>query len=60
MYYLSRPTYTSRQGCLGDMLNFHQLSLRYLMPCLVHAYIGAFLPVCTSVPELACANWTFL
>ncbi|GAA5985530.1 hypothetical protein JCM10908_007012 [Rhodotorula pacifica] len=39
MYYLSRPTYTSRQGCLGDVLNFHQLSLRYLMPCLVHAYI---------------------
>lgn len=41
MYYLSRPTYTSRNGCLGDVLNFHQLSLRYLMPCLIHAYIGA-------------------
>ncbi|GAA5956492.1 hypothetical protein JCM8115_000586 [Rhodotorula mucilaginosa] len=39
MYYLSRPTYTSRNGCLGDVLNFHQLSLRYLMPCLIHAYI---------------------
>ncbi|POY75438.1 hypothetical protein BMF94_1509 [Rhodotorula taiwanensis] len=39
MYYLSRPTYTSRQGCLGDVLNFHTLSLRYLMPCLIHAYI---------------------
>lgn len=43
MYYLSRPTYTSRQGCLGDVLNFHTLSLRYLMPCLIHAYIGASL-----------------
>ncbi|GAA6034754.1 hypothetical protein JCM8097_001153 [Rhodosporidiobolus ruineniae] len=39
MYYLSRPTYSSPRGCLGDVLNFHQLALKNLMPCLVHAYI---------------------
>ncbi|GAA5972811.1 hypothetical protein JCM11641_003951 [Rhodosporidiobolus odoratus] len=39
MYYLSRPTYTSPRGCLGDVINFHALALRNLMPCLVHAYI---------------------
>ncbi|BGP03526.1 E4 ubiquitin-protein ligase UFD2 [Rhodotorula toruloides] len=39
MYYLSRPTYTSPRGCLGDVLNFHQLALKNLMPCLIHAYI---------------------
>lgn len=41
MYYLSRPTYTSPRGCLGDVINFHDLALKNLMPCLVHAYIGA-------------------
>jgi len=40
MYYLSRPTYTSPRGCLGDVLNFHTLALKNLMPCLIHAYIG--------------------
>ncbi|GAA6060451.1 hypothetical protein JCM10212_000044 [Sporobolomyces blumeae] len=39
MYYLSRPTYTSPRGCLGDVLNFHALALKNLMPCLIHAYI---------------------
>ncbi|GAA5905285.1 hypothetical protein JCM6882_003736 [Rhodosporidiobolus microsporus] len=39
MYYLSRPTYTSPRGCLGDVINFHTLALKSLMPCLVHAYI---------------------
>ncbi|GAA5865602.1 hypothetical protein JCM8547_007662 [Rhodosporidiobolus lusitaniae] len=39
MYYLSRPTYTSPRGCLGDVINFHELALKNLMPCLVHAYI---------------------
>ncbi|GJN94371.1 hypothetical protein Rhopal_007450-T1 [Rhodotorula paludigena] len=39
MYYLSRPTYTSPRGCLGDVINFHDLALKNLMPCLVHAYI---------------------
>ncbi|GAA6013068.1 hypothetical protein JCM10207_006159 [Rhodosporidiobolus poonsookiae] len=39
MYYLSRPTYTSPRGCLGDVINFHPLALSNLMPCLVHAYI---------------------
>ncbi|GAA5886450.1 hypothetical protein JCM16303_001413 [Sporobolomyces ruberrimus] len=39
MFYLSRPTYSSPRGCLGDVLNFHTLALRNLMPCLVHAYI---------------------
>ncbi|GAA5912015.1 hypothetical protein JCM5296_007322 [Sporobolomyces johnsonii] len=39
MYFLSRPTYTSPRGCLGDVLNFHSLALKNLMPCLVHAYI---------------------
>ncbi|GAA6057987.1 hypothetical protein JCM3770_004600 [Rhodotorula araucariae] len=39
MYYLTRPTYTAPRGCLGDVLNFHALALKNLMPCLVHAYI---------------------
>ncbi|GAA5912608.1 ubiquitin conjugation factor core domain-containing protein [Sporobolomyces salmoneus] len=39
MFYLSRPTYSSPRGCLGDVLNFHALALKNLMPCLVHAYI---------------------
>ncbi|TNY19299.1 ubiquitin elongating factor core-domain-containing protein [Rhodotorula diobovata] len=39
MYYLSRPTYSAPRGCLGDVLNFHSLALKNLMPCLVHAYI---------------------
>ncbi|BGP43552.1 Ubiquitin conjugation factor E4 [Rhodotorula kratochvilovae] len=39
MYNLSRPTYTAPRGCLGDVLNFHALALKNLMPCLVHAYI---------------------
>ncbi|GAA5820843.1 hypothetical protein JCM11251_001840 [Rhodosporidiobolus azoricus] len=39
MYYLSRATYTSPRGCLGDVINFHSLALKSLMPCLVHAYI---------------------
>ncbi|GAA5939856.1 ubiquitin-ubiquitin ligase UFD2 [Sporobolomyces koalae] len=39
MFYLSRPTYSSPRGCLGDVLNFDALALKNLMPCLVHAYI---------------------
>ncbi|GAA5833631.1 hypothetical protein JCM3766R1_002595 [Sporobolomyces carnicolor] len=39
MFYLSRPTYSSPRGCLGDVLNFHALALKNLMPCLIHAYI---------------------
>ncbi|GAA5952757.1 hypothetical protein JCM3765_002266 [Sporobolomyces pararoseus] len=39
MYYLSRPTYSSPRGCLGDTINFHALALKNLMPCLIHAYI---------------------
>ncbi|GAA6010598.1 hypothetical protein JCM11491_002989 [Sporobolomyces phaffii] len=39
MFYLSRPTYSSPRGCLGDVLNFHTLALKNLMPCLIHAYI---------------------
>ncbi|GAA5900931.1 hypothetical protein JCM8208_007568 [Rhodotorula glutinis] len=39
MYYLTRPSYTAPRGCLGDVLNFHSLALKNLMPCLIHAYI---------------------
>ncbi|KAM0754000.1 hypothetical protein T439DRAFT_298470 [Meredithblackwellia eburnea MCA 4105] len=39
MFYLTRPTYRSERGSLGDVLNFNPLALKHLMPCLVHAYI---------------------
>jgi len=48
MYYLTRPSYTAPRGCLGDVLNFHTLALKNLMPCLIHAYIGASASLCLS------------
>lgn len=39
MYYLSQPMPRNPRGCLGDVLNFHPLALKNLMPSLVHAYV---------------------
>lgn len=44
MYYLTRPTRESSRGSLGDVLNFHPLALKNLMPCLVHAYVRKYTP----------------
>lgn len=43
MYFLTRETRQNRRGCLGDVLNFHPLALKNLMPCLVHVYVRASL-----------------
>jgi hypothetical protein len=56
MYNLSRPTYTSPRGCLGDVINFHPLALRNLMPCLVHAYIGSSSPPFSSPSPLSVSD----
>ncbi|KAK4705710.1 ubiquitin conjugation factor E4 B, partial [Phenoliferia sp. Uapishka_3] len=39
MYYLTRPDGRNPRGSLGDVINFHPLALKNLMPCLVHAYV---------------------
>ena len=45
MYYLTRPMQRYPRGSLGDVLNFHPLALKNLMPCLVTAYVRKYLPV---------------
>lgn len=42
MYYLSQPMPRNPRGCLGDVLNFHPLALKNLMPSLVHAYVREY------------------
>ncbi|KAI5478750.1 ubiquitin conjugation factor E4 B [Pseudohyphozyma bogoriensis] len=39
MFFLTRPMPNYPRGSLGDVLNFHPLALKNLMPCLVHAYV---------------------
>ncbi|KAL8293009.1 hypothetical protein RQP46_000703 [Phenoliferia psychrophenolica] len=39
MYFLTRPTQRNQRGSLGDVLNFHPLALKNLMPCLLTAYV---------------------
>lgn len=50
MYFLSQPMYRYPRGCLGDVLNFHPLALKNLMPCLVHAYVRKFTSSSAEAP----------